>query len=107
MTSVIRGDDDFDTGNIDAGLGSGQTWQSPSRAWYVIYQNTTGKPIQVSLGTGAQNTLGLRAGPTSGNLIMIAAAAYYSSFQCVIPDGYYYEAYNINGGSVSYWLELR
>jgi len=107
MTSVIRGNDNFDSGDIDAGLGDGQTWQSPTRAWYVIYQNTTGKPIQVSIATGAQNTLGFRAGPTSGSLTMIASAAYWNSFQCVIPDGYYYEAYNINGGNVSYWHELR
>ena len=107
MASVIRGDDNFDSGDIDAGLGSGQTWQSPTRAWYVIYQNTTGKAIQVSIGTGAQNTLGFRVGTTSGSLTEIAAAAYYSGFQCIIPDGHYYEAFNINGGSVNYWNELR
>ena len=93
--------------SVPDSLGVNQTWQSPSRSISVIYQNTTGKPIQVSVGTGAQFTIGLRAGASSGSLSMIATASYYSGFQCVIPDGYYYEVYSVNGGNVQYWNELR
>ena len=88
-------------------IGVNQTWQSPSRYMGTVYQNTTGKPIQVSIATGAENTIGLRVGATSGSLSQIASCAYYSSMQCIIPDQYYYEVYNINGGNVQYWYELR
>ena len=88
-------------------IGVGQTWQTPSRSIATTYQNTTGKPIQVSVGTGAANTIGLKAGATSGGMAQIAAAAYYSGMQCIIPDQWYYQVYNINGGNVQYWYELR
>ena len=93
--------------NAPEPIGVGQTWQNPSRSMGTTYQNTTGKPIQVSIGTGAQNTIALRAGPTSGSMIDIAACAYYSGMQCIIPDQWYYDVYNVNGGNVSYWRELR
>ena len=88
-------------------IGVGQTWQTPTRSIATTYQNTTGKPIQVSIGTSAQNTLGLKAGATSGGMVQIASCAYYSGMQCIIPDQWYYQAYNINGAGVAYWNELR
>lgn len=48
MVSVIRGDDNFDSGAI-AGIGVGQSWQEVSRSEEVSYQNTTGGPIMVSV----------------------------------------------------------
>jgi len=88
-------------------IGVGQTWQSPSRSIGTVYQNTTGRPIQVSIGTGAQNTIELRAGTTSGSISGIATASYYSGMQCIIPDQWYYGVYNLNGGNIAYWRELR
>ena len=93
--------------NAQEPIGVGQTWQASGKSIATTYQNTTGKPIQVSIGTGAQNTLGLKAGATSGGMVQIAAAAYYSGMQCIIPDQWYYQAYNINGAGVAYWNELR
>ena len=55
MVSVIRGDDNFDS----AGVFGGQTWQDvlSSRSVNTTYQNTTDKPIVVSIyGNGDDGT---------------------------------------------------
>ena len=47
MVSIIRGDDDFDSGDA-SGVGADQSWSLLSRSGNTSYQNTSGGPIQVS-----------------------------------------------------------
>lgn len=92
------------------GVGVGQTWQnvSGSRNINTAYQNTTGRPIQLSItfttnslvadfkvsATGSGWLNALKIGSTSTGHIAL-----------VIPNGWYYK---IEGsGGITYWLELR
>jgi hypothetical protein len=85
-------------------LGYGQTWQAVSRTSGVSYQNTTGKPIQVSIGANntavtfqvsTDNSSWVTLGTTGTNVPSI--------FFAVIPNGHYYRA----TGGVSTAAELR
>jgi hypothetical protein len=90
-------------------LGWGQTYQdmSASRAHSTSYQNTTGRPIFVSIratdGTGRaiqvspDNSAWLPVGVTVGSG--------YRTTNFVVPNGYYYR---INGTTtIEQWVELR
>lgn len=85
-------------------LGYSQTWQAVSRTSGVSYQNTTGKPIQVSIGANntavtfqvsTDNSSWVTLGTTGTNVPSI--------FFAVIPNGHYYRA----TGGVSTTAELR
>lgn len=87
-------------------IGIGQTWQdvSGSRANNTVYQNTTGKPIQLRVfipGSGggilyvsADNLTWVQLGRTN------TANDQYP----IIPPGYYYK---VDGGNFNGWTELR
>lgn len=97
-------------------LGRGQTWQdvSASRAVNTSYQNTTGRPIMVSVGG---------YGPTAGagqaifqvsadNVTWVNVAwnsdAAVQTLSTVVPDSWYYRTQNLtalSGGGG--WSELR
>lgn len=88
-------------------LGWGQTWQdvTGSRAANTAYQNTTGKPICVSVFVGAigatralevstdNSTWGDVANTTTGG----------GTMQAIVPPGHYYRM----NGSFGLWRELR
>jgi len=102
MASVIRGDDNFDSGEV--GLGSGQTWQSVSRSANVTYTNTTGNPIALVVSYTSQNQ-GQRCGfvvggvtiyPTNGN----GSFSTYGGGIMIIPTGSTYYWFP-SGGSAS------
>ena len=101
---------------VDEGaLGRGQLWRdmTPERALSTIYQNTSGRPIQVSV--TARNTAG------GGSISFLASddnstwvTAGYSTvngtmnFNHIIPAGHYYRVLPSGGSpSIEYWAELR
>lgn len=94
------------------GLGEGQTWQNvlSSRVNGVTYQNTTGKPIFVSvLGGSASGGSNIQAyvGVSSANVAVAQQSAYFGNpgVSFVVPDQHYYKASAGNG--IAAWAELR
>lgn len=107
MTSVIRGDDNFDTG---LGLGVGQTWTDVigSRAANTNYQNTTGKPICVYIDCGDNATFSpVEASADSVVWVTISGISGGAKFNAsfIVPNNWYYR---IAGTSTPVrWAELR
>ena len=107
------------------GLGVGQTWQdvTTSRAKDTVYQNTTGKPIMVSISFTADftNRGRLQVSTQSGSGFITLADAdggdYYSASQdtdhfaniaVIIPNNLYYKIIGSNASLViQLWTELR
>lgn len=88
-------------------IGWGQTWQAPTRAANTSYQNTTGRPIMVSLRWAATGTDRLQASPDNATWVDVGAngaAATLPAF-AVIPHTWYYRTNNTTG--FVYWSELR
>jgi len=89
------------------GFGVGQTWQSVSRSSGTTYQNTTGKPIAVSVTSAESSTaVSLSIGATAGSLVAVSraqGAQLESTCYGVVPPDHYYR-YN---GQVAAWTELR
>jgi hypothetical protein len=86
-------------------IGQAQTWQVVSRAVNVSYQNTTGKPIAVSIYSSGT----LQASTDNSTWVTVQIAPVINSANrsfaaAVIPNGHYYR---ISGGGVSSWSELR
>ena len=106
-------------------LGIGQTWQDvfSSRAKDTEYQNTTGKPIMVSISFTADftNRAQFQVSATSGSGYTIIADAdggdYYSASQdtdhyanitVIVPNNIYYKVIGSNNTLVmKRWAELR
>tara|TARA_R100001443_G_scaffold106735_1_gene116277 strand:+ start:537 stop:1196 length:660 start_codon:yes stop_codon:yes gene_type:complete len=92
-----------DTLIATTGIGTSQTWQdvSSSRAVSTVYQNTTGKPIQVNVDTNADVVLQLSA----DNSTYISVGTTLNGVTAIVPDDHYYK---VNGSAtVGYWAELR
>ena len=98
------------------GLGVGQTWQdmTSSRALNTTYQNTTGRPIFISLSGTISNgkTMSLLVSPNSDMSSPVTVDRTSdiddpSGVQAIIPNNIYYQA--SVGSSVSglIWAELR
>lgn len=98
-------------------LGVGQTWQDvrASRVEGTSYQNTSGKPIQVSVimqGDGGQNQL-LVGASSPANLVVDyeisagTAGASRHALQAIIPPDYWYMVDSVSDAFVLSWLELR
>lgn len=93
-------------------LGVGQTWQdmTASRAAGTDYQNTTGRPIAVSITTGSTtaNTALYLGVATPANILVAATGtgptARIMSHQAVVPAGHYYR---FDGVTPATWAELR
>jgi len=93
-------------------LGVGQTWQdmSGSRSVGTSYQNTTGRPIMVSICTNAVSRTNFQVSTNNSTWVTVGALAGYGnigdekSSQIIVPDNHYYRA---TGGSLSIWAELR
>jgi hypothetical protein len=91
-------------------LGVGQTWQSPTRAVSTTYQNTTGKPIFISLAFDGRSGQ-IFAGETSPVSLLIAGPTGFAagdsnarySLMAIIPNNWFYRA----EGNLNMWAELR
>ena len=85
--------------------GSAQSLQAPSRALSTVYTNSTGRPIIVFvLSSLAANYL---YGYINGNLVQQsygAGGATGCSVILIVPNG---ATYQVNGGTLSSWLEIR
>lgn len=83
--------------NQGAGIGTYQTWTSPTRAFGSVYQNTTGQAKMISAwggtGGGGGETL-VTAGPANPPTLVIAWGGGYNGVtgvQAIIPAGWYYK----------------
>lgn len=102
-------------------LGWGQTWQdvTASRAYATSYQNTTGRPISVSVQTGNNNVVGTAytfdvsidnstwLTIAQGNTTADDNYGFRGAF--IVPNGIYYRVTRSGGNTaaVSAWAELR
>ena len=85
-------------------IGIDQTWQdvSASRAVSTSYQNTTGKPINVSV-SASSGTSTVQVSTNGTTWITIGDTI--NSQVVTVPDSHYYR---VNGtATISYWAELR
>ena len=93
---------------ITNSVGYNQTWQQPSRTHLTVYQNTTGKPIQLLVaGDGNDNQNGqngVYVSTDNSNWLQVGHFVYYGRISIIIPPNYYYY---VAVGSVWYWSELR
>ena len=107
MSSIIRGDDDFDTA-VTLGLGIGQTWQSVTRSAGTTYTNSTGRTIFVSVSFGAST--GNSTFTTGGvaHNVAISNATQYPRAWVYLPivAGNTY-VLSSNSTSIATWFELR
>lgn len=98
-------------------IGTGQTWQdvSASRTSGTVYQNTTGKPIEVlasvtstSAGVAAVE---IHAGSTAGNLLFLAqqnsALGDDGALSIIVPPNGYYKVVFSGDVDGAYVMELR
>jgi hypothetical protein len=101
------------SGMASFGLGVGQTWQFPSRTAGTTYQNTTGKPIQVSItwtgGDGGTADLYVDTASSPANVIAKGyqiGAGIKGQLSAIVPNNHYYKCV-MSGDSVDTWAELR
>jgi hypothetical protein len=93
-------------------IGVGQTWQNMagSRSVGTSYQNTTGRPIMVSICTQAVSRTDFQVSTDNSTWVSVGALAGFGnigdqkSSQVIVPDDHYYRA---TGGSLIIWAELR
>ena len=99
----------------DYALGVGQTWQSlaGSRALNTTYQNTTGRPISVSVVTqpGGSATTSFEVSPNSDMSSSVVISRQRdingpTTDSGIIPNNIYYRL-NLGNGFISTWAELR
>lgn len=92
-------------------IGWGQTWQdmSASRAVNTAYQNTTGKPIMVSIGYAWSGSGEIYVSSDGTNYVQTSRSTgsnVHPSQPIIVPDDHYYK---LQGSGVSFttWAELR
>lgn len=103
-----------------ASLGVVQNWTSPAKTPNTTYQNTTGKPIFVSveLATFNYGSINLYVAATTGGLFNNRVSSFslgfmdsmggplngsfYGTVQAIVPDGFYYHA-TASGFFVDWW----
>lgn len=87
-------------------LGVNQTWQdvSGSRSAGTAYQNTTGKPIQVSIRGDASSANFEVSSDNVTWVILQGNLDFRGKVFAIIPDQYYYRLTN---GPIDDWAELR
>ena len=92
-------------------LGVGQSWQSVSRAANTTYQNTTGKPIQVSVGWALSNVAEFKVSSDNSSWVTLSYTAYSSDYHdvmnAIIPNNHYYKLEGTGTITISKWVELR
>lgn len=95
-----------------AAIGIGQTWQDvkASRSANTSFQNTTGKPIMVSLSCfGTSVNYGFNV--SSDNVTFIETASGSGAteipFGAVVPPGHFYKLRTSGSATIDRWTELR
>lgn len=92
-------------------IGEGQTWQnvSGSRGVNTAYQNTTGKPIQLSISTAISTDLDFQVSANGSAWLNAQRLDNFgvNHIAHVIPNGWYYRLNAASGLTITYWLELR
>lgn len=93
--------------NVTNALGSGQTWQNPSRSAGTTYTNSTGKPIQVivSVGLSSGTSSTASVGGVAVSKLDTGSASLYASHSFVVPNSTTYVV--TSGGTITNWAELR
>lgn len=90
-------------------IGVNQTWQTPTRVVNTVYQNTTGKPIQVYVNIATSTTDNNIMQISSDNITWISVGARSSSALAtsyfIVPNNNYYK-FNTTG-TITTWSELR
>lgn len=96
-------------GGSNLGIGVGQSWVNvlASRAANTIYQNTTGKPIQVSIAMDVGTDGNLQASADSSSWINVARIDNAGDMvgPVIIPNNHYYRV--SANGTLGIWAELR
>ena len=92
-------------------LGVGQSWQSVSRAANTTYQNTTGKPIQVSVGWALSNVAEFKVSSNNSTWVTLSYTSYSSDYHdvmnAIVPNNHYYKLEGTGTITISRWVELR
>lgn len=103
----------IDATAMAAMFGYGQAWQMVTRLHNVSYQNTTGKPIMVSVsarGSGTEAGASIQVSTDNATWRTIATnSSHYDSVyvDSIIPDGNFYRLIASWGGSIVSVMELR
>jgi len=94
-------------------LGWGQTWQdmSGSRTSNTAYQNTTGRPIQISVGWALSNVAEIKVSSDGTTYVTVTYTSYNSDYHdvapIIIPDDHYYKLEGTGTITIGRWAELR
>lgn len=106
ITKTVSDAGDTITLAIDT-IGISQTWQNVagSRSAGVSYQNSTGKPIMVSVQITGGTGYTFQVSSNGSTWVTIGHSEYWGRFQVIIPNGHYYRA--TSGSGIDYWTELR
>ena len=94
-------------------LGWGQTWQdmSGSRTSNTAYQNTTGRPIQISVGWALSNVAEIKVSSDGTTYVTVTYTSYSSDYHdvapIIIPDDHYYKLEGTGTITIGRWAELR
>lgn len=94
-------------------LGVNQTWQdmSGSRTSNTAYQNTTGRPIQISVGWALSNVAEIKVSSDGTNYVTVTYTSYSSDYHdvapIIIPDDHYYKLEGSGTITIGRWAELR
>jgi hypothetical protein len=101
------------TWDVVAGIGADQTWQdvTGSRAELVVYTNTAGRPIYVSVISTQADGSGLQLyvdGVLTDTQDTPPGSLYTVTIGCIVPDDSTYEVRaTVAGGVIGTWLELK
>jgi hypothetical protein len=99
---------------VDAAtVGAGQTWQdvSGSRSAATSYQNTSGKPIMVSVAGSSTGTQLLEVSTDNATWVTVSQSSkggadqHRATLSAIIPTSHYYRCTGIS--SIDVWAELR
>lgn len=94
-------------------LGWGQTWQdvSASRAANTAYQNTTGKPIMISVAWGLSTYAEIQISSDGTNYVVCSSTNWSSDnhdvASFIVPDDHYYKLGGTGTITINRWVELR
>lgn len=106
-STYLRGDQTW-ASIPGGGIGTGQTWQSVTRYGATWYQNTTGKPIGISIKWSTSGSSNLRVGVSQTEYVTIdqndGDSGEWKHLTTIIPDQHWYYSPN---GSFLQFLELR
>ncbi|MBO6511011.1 MAG: hypothetical protein JJ979_21430 [Roseibium sp.] len=86
---------------------SKQTWQTPSRNFNTTYQNTTGRPIMITVAAGDRSASDFQVSTNGSSWSSRGRAggnSHVGSHSFIVPDGLYYR---MSGGTKIMWHELR